>query len=327
MSASVRITAPSRIHFGLLSLRSSENHPDERRFGGAGVMVDQPNTEIVVCKAEKTTVSGPLSERVHRFIELWAESTGIAPAVDCRVLSNSPEHVGLGLGTQLGLSLAWALDSLYGREDIELEERALSVGRGNRSAVGTYGFRDGGLIIDAGKTRHQSLGELRERIELPEDWCLLLARPEGRVGLAGQDEVTAFDTLPSVSDELHTILRRELHDRLVPAARSGDFETFAESVYQYGYSAGECFSANQGGPFTSPDIAEFVDYCRDVGVPGVGQSSWGPTVFGWFPHRAAAESFISNHLGNFANFQANAVVTSISRRGARRNFTVDVDVD
>ena len=327
MSASVRITAPSRIHFGLLSLHPTDVHPDARRFGGAGVMVEQPSTEIVARKAETTTISGPLAGRVERFIETWAQSTGMDPAVDIRVVSNSPEHVGLGLGTQLGLSVAWALDSLYGRDEVDLEERALSVGRGHRSAVGTYGFRDGGLIIDAGKTNRQPLGELRERIDLPEDWCVLLVRPEGQVGLAGQDEVAAFDTLPPVSDELHTMLRRELHDRLVPAARAGDFETFAESVYQYGYSAGECFSASQGGPFTCSDIAEFVAYCREVGVPGVGQSSWGPTVFGWFPHRAAAETFISNHLCNFANFQTNAVVTSVSRQGATRKLTEDVEVD
>ena len=77
MSASVRITAPSRIHFGLLSLHPTDVHPDARRFGGAGVMVEQPSTEIVARKAETTTISGPLAGRVERFIETWAQSTGM----------------------------------------------------------------------------------------------------------------------------------------------------------------------------------------------------------------------------------------------------------
>ena len=225
-----------------------------------------------------------------------------------------------GLGTQLGLAVALGLDTLYGRSEVSLEERAKSVGRGNRSAVGTHGFAAGGMIVDAGKHGDQSLGELRERIALPPEWCLALVRLKGVTGLAGNDETAAFDGLPPVSDELKTRLRRELHDRLVPAAREGDFESFCESVYQYGYSAGECFASPQGGPFLTAKIAEFISFCRDIGVPGVGQSSWGPTVFCWFRDREAADRFIGSRLNELANFEAETVVTPVSRSGANCVF-------
>ena len=44
----------------------------------------------------------------------------------------------------------------------------------------------------------------------------------------------------------------------------------------------------QGGPFASEEIGRLVDALRDHGVDGVGQSSWGPTVFAIVPNEAEA---------------------------------------
>lgn len=314
MSTTVRISSPCRIHFGLLSLEKNA----KRRFGGAGVMLEEPKLEIVFSLAEEDRVSGELSHRAEEFIELWRDHTGVTGAVRCEIVSSAPEHVGLGLGTQLGLSIAWGLDSLFDREDVDLKERAMSVGRGLRSAVGTYGFRDGGFIVDDGKTSQDSLGQLHERILIPNEWRVLLVRPHGITGLAGKAEMSAFDSMVPVSEEIRETLRRELYDRMVPAAREGDFESFSESVYQYGYSAGECFSANQGGPFLTAAIAEFVCFCRERGVPGVGQSSWGPTVFCWFPNEGSSQEFLNNELAEHANFPATMTVSRVAQHGATR---------
>ena len=316
MPSFVRITAPCRIHFGLLSLAEVSG----RKYGGAGVMLEEPSSDIVFGRCNTNSISGLYTERVEHFLTMWRQHTGIQDAVSCEVRRAPPEHVGLGLGTQLGLSVAWALDSLFGRDEISLEERARSVGRGNRSAVGTWGFSHGGMIVDAGKTEDQSLGELRESIRLPDEWCVLLVQLQACQGLAGQEEISAFSSLPPVSDSLREKLGRELWDRLVPAARSGDFETFAESVYQYGYAAGECFSVNQGGPFLTTGIAEFVSFCRETGVPGVGQSSWGPTVYCWFPNQESAEAFRSLLDEKMPNSERKVVVSKVASRGAQRNF-------
>lgn len=320
MPTSVRITAPCRIHFGLLSLDATQ---EERLFGGAGVMLEQPSLEILVSKTEQVQCVGPLGHRVEAFIDRWRLHTGIKAAVRCEVLRSPPEHVGLGLGTQLGLSVAWALDTLFDRTDIGLEERAMSVGRGQRSAVGTYGFHSGGLIVEDGKTACEPLGRLHERIELPTDWRVLLVRLDGASGLAGEEELSAFATLPRVPREVSEALRLELYDRLLPAAREGDFQTFSESVYRYGCAAGECFSASQGGPFLSSNIAEFVALCRQLGVPGVGQSSWGPTVFCWFPHTRAADAFVKRQLPRLANFWADTTVSAVAQRGAELAVVAD----
>jgi predicted sugar kinase len=54
---------------------------------------------------------------------------------------------------------------------------------------------------------------------------------------------------------------------------------FGDAVYRFGRLAGECFSAVQDGPFASAEIERLVDSIRAFGVPGAGQSSWGPSVF------------------------------------------------
>lgn len=327
MPSQVRIIAPSRIHFGLLSIDKS----DDRYFGGAGAMLESPYLELSIAKRDQrseaatgmapadsvSTFDGPLSERALQFVALWQNTTGIHEPVEGCVSNVPPQHVGLGLGTQLGMSVAWALDTLFERTDSGYLNRAKLVDRGRRSAVGTHGFEYGGLIIDEGKSADEEIGGLRDRIELPRDWCVVLLRPEGPSGLAGEDEVKAFKSLPSPPAELKTRLRRELYDRLVPAAKNGDFPSFAESVYQFGYAAGEAFAAEQGGPFVSVAVAELVSHLRGIGIPGVGQSSWGPSVYCWFPSIDTAKAFAEKAIAD-PNLPSKVTVSPIANKGARR---------
>ena len=280
-------------------------------------MLEQPSLELRMTKIDtQSSFTGLLTDRSREFVEAWCSSTGIDCAIDCHVEAAPPQHVGLGLGTQLGLAVAWALDSLFQREVNHLD-RAASVGRGRRSAVGTHGFLHGGLIIDEGKTQDDEVGRMGEAIDLPDDWSLAMLRPDGPTGMAGEPESQAFGSLPPMSAELKARLRRELFDRLIPAAKAGDFPSFAEAVYQFGFAAGESFAAKQGGPFVSAKVAEVVDYLRDLGLPGVGQSSWGPTVYSWFPTFAAAEDF-AHRADSDPNLPSNVVVSRVAKTGAQR---------
>jgi predicted sugar kinase len=66
---------------------------------------------------------------------------------------------------------------------------------------------------------------------------------------------------------------------MLPALERSSCRDFGEAVYRFGRLAGGCFAAVQGGPFASRDIAQLIDAIRNHGIAGVGQSSWGPTVF------------------------------------------------
>jgi predicted sugar kinase len=85
-----------------------------------------------------------------------------------------------------------------------------------------------------------------------------------------------------------------VRERLVPAVVMNDFPMFASSLYHYGRMSGEIFAARQGGPYNGPVIAGLIEQIRGLGCEGVGQSSWGPTVFVAVPSETDAESLVKD---------------------------------
>jgi beta-RFAP synthase len=174
------------------------------------------------------------------------------------------------------------------------EALARAVGRGRRSAVGIHGACLGGLIIEGGKLANDEISPLLSRIALPDSWRFLLLLPDEGTGLSGEVEQQAFAQLPPVPAEVTAALCRELVCDLAPAAVRGDFERFSDALYRYGRLAGECFAARQGGAYASRETERLVMRCRELGVRGVGQSSWGPTLFALCRDARQAESLAAD---------------------------------
>jgi beta-ribofuranosylaminobenzene 5'-phosphate synthase len=274
MPRHVRVFAASRLHFGLFTPAGGE-----RRFGGVGAMVDAPGLRLSIHPASELAASGSLSDRALQFAHRWGEWNRQPVQCEIRVESAPAEHIGLGVGTQLGISVAAGLNAYYGLPAATPVELACSVGRGNRSAVGAHGFVLGGLIVERGKLKDEPLSPLDCRISLPDEWRFLLVRPDGIAGLSGEDEVSAFAQFSGDLHEHCDGLRREANEHLIPAAATADFEAFSASLYRYGHQAGLCFSEQQGGPYNGALLAGLVEWIRDLGGIGVGQTSWGPTLF------------------------------------------------
>ncbi|MGC4006716.1 MAG: hypothetical protein QM811_27760 [Pirellulales bacterium] len=291
------IVAPARLHFGLFAF----GDPARRRFGGVGTMLDEPALRLRFTPAESWIFLGRHADRIGRFVEHALERSGIAldrrRAYQVETLSAPPDHVGLGSGTQLGLSAAYG--ALYGQGTAPclLGDLMRTAGRGKRSSVGGYGFVHGGLIIEAGKLRDELPAPLIAHATLPLVWRVLLVTPKRTQGLHGGPETTAFEALPPVSQAVTDRLIAEATLEILPAVREADFARFSESVYRYGHRAGECFVAAQGGPYADARIADIVARLRSLGVAGVGQSSWGPTIFAWFVDEYAAQDFSAQHEG------------------------------
>jgi predicted sugar kinase len=74
-------------------------------------------------------------------------------------------------------------------------------------------------------------------------------------------------------------LQQLAEDAILPGAKSGDLKTFGDAVHEFNRLAGEPFARAQGGSYSSPAIGELIAELRRSGIRGVGQSSWGPTVF------------------------------------------------
>ena len=281
----ITVTAPSRLHFGLFGLSQGEG----RMFGGVGAMVEKPVLKLRIQQAARFECAGLLADRAREFAQRWAEFHRL-PLPDCRieVLEAPPNHVGLGVGTQLGLSVAAGLNAFAGLPAAGPQELALSVGRGLRSAIGTYGFVMGGLIVEQGKLPGEPISPLDCRIDLPEEWRFVLLRPVGWQGLSGEQEEQAIGGLPRVPEKTTERLISITRDELIPAAATANFSQFAESLYQFGHLSGGMYAARQGGPYNGPLLTRLIHWLRSHGIAGVGQSSWGPTLFAALPDQHSA---------------------------------------
>ena len=107
---------------------------------------------------------------------------------------------------------------------------------------------------------------------------MLVSSPNDR-GLSGDAEQHAFENLPPVPATVTERLQSLVIERMLPAARAADVDAFGDAIFEYGRLAGECFAPIQGGPYASPEVADCVAALRQLGAHGVGQSSWGHTVF------------------------------------------------
>jgi len=271
----------------------SFGQPDTRQFGGVGLMIDRPGLQLRVSPAERFQVKGPLKQRAEQFVGKMCAALALPcePACLIEIENAPPEHVGLGTGTQLGLAVATGIRELLGRDDLDYFDLAELIGRGERSSIGTYGFAMGGLLVEAGKYEGESHSPLVSRVELPQQWRVVLIALRGQHGIHGDVERRAFSDLPPVPTAATAGLCREVLLSLLPAAAEGRFERFSESLYRYGHMAGLCFAANQGGPFANARLAALVERIREMDVHGVGQSSWGPNIFAMLPDQESAERF------------------------------------
>jgi beta-RFAP synthase len=291
----IRIRTPSRLHFGLFSLSRAHaafwlNHESQatlpkRNFGGVGLMIDRPGIELTVEYAKTWSAQGPLAARALHFAQTYCAAVGIKEPFQMRIETASPEHVGLGTGTQLGLAVARGIAELTGQTARDANSLACCVGRGRRSAIGVHGFDLGGFLIEGGKISPPTISPLLVRRDFPEDWQILLITPRDLPGMHGRREHDAFAELAGLESDdrcTETLCRLALLGML-PALIELDLNTFGEALYDFNRRVGEMFQHAQGGWYAHPRVEEIVKPLRGAGVKGVGQSSWGPTVFALLP--------------------------------------------
>lgn len=275
----IHVIAPSRLHFGLIHVPGSGEHRSgDRAYGGVGLMIDTPRVVITAKPAETWQFEGPLASRAAAFATRFMQTV---PAEDRRpfqvlIEQCPPEHTGLGVGTQLGLATVKALALGLGLRDPSATNLAPRIGRGERSAIGVHGFDRGGFLVETGKLPGVSLSPLAAQTQLPHDWRVVLFTPPSPSDWHGQRERLAFATACSGNRESLEHLALKV---ILPAAHAGDLEAFGGAVHEFNLLAGEPFASSQGGAYVSPAVGELIADLRRLGIRGVGQSSWGPTVF------------------------------------------------
>jgi beta-ribofuranosylaminobenzene 5'-phosphate synthase len=285
---SIFVEASARLHFGVLDLRGSLG----RRFGGLGAAVPQPSLLLEVSPAARITAEGEEGGRAAEFARRFLTHHGIAGGARLRVHRAIPAHSGLGSGTQLGLSVARALAELNGLPQ-EPGELARAVSRGERSAIGIWTFARGGFIVEGGrKVGSEEIAPLLVRVPVPEAWRCVVAVPRGDPGLSGEAESAAFRRLPpppepEVERVAHVVLMQ-----LLPALVEHDLAGFGTALTTVQRITGAWFAPEQGGIFAPGPTSALVAKMSEWGAAGVGQSSWGPAVYGLVATETAGRALV-----------------------------------
>ena len=304
------VTAPARLHFGMLDPAGL----GARRFGGCGVAVESPRVVVAVRSAARQDVhaAGWQTERAAEFARRARAAFGYPDGVEVEVREAIPPHVGLGSGTKLGLAIALGVAELAG-VPADPQQLADATGRGARSSVGCWTFVAPGLVVEAGVHADGSISPLVARHLMPERWRCVLVLPLDAEGLSGEAEERFFDRLrerpagePSVS--------RLLLSALLPGLVTGDIEEFGAALSALQREIGSMFAAQQGGVF-HPRAAALVDALLELGVVAVGQSSWGPSVYG-IVDGADRAADVAARLRASAGAGAEVSALDFDRRGA-----------
>ncbi len=271
----VFVETAARLHFGVLDLGGSLG----RWFGGIGASAPGPTLCVSGRPAQTLEVEGDDAERAAGFARLFQSHHGVQTGVRLRVHRALPEHAGLGSGTQLALAVARVMAEISGIST-DSAGLACAVGRAKRSAIGTWTFAGGGLVLEGGRRpQRESVAPLLARLPFPRTWRCIVAVPDSR-GISGPDEAAAFAQLPPAPErEVERVAHLVLMG-LLPAIADGDIATFGSALSAIQTITGRWFAPVQGGAFASGLSEELVRRMPEWGAAGVGQSSWGPTVYG-----------------------------------------------
>ncbi|HSG71847.1 MAG TPA: hypothetical protein VLA12_15635, partial [Planctomycetaceae bacterium] len=240
--------------------------------------------------------------------------------LELRIVAETELHSGLGTGTQLSVAIVEGILRLEGETSTPVRLSELS-GRGKRSALGIHGFSRGGFLLDGGKREPDSLGTLLVRVDVPEEWRILLVTPTDRTGLSGEAEVVAFQNLQAMPLMTTGELSRLVLLEILPALSEKNFSAFAAALHEYGAIVGDYFSEIQGGRYAHPAMCELVSWLREENVTGTGQTSWGPTMFAFFENDAEV-SRIANTIENDSRWSGCRVrIARPLNRGAKIEVT------
>jgi len=307
----VVVTAPARLHFGMLDPAGIGS----RRFGGVGVAVESPRVVVAVRSGAGSDVvaDGPQADRAAAFGRRAQEAFGHRGGVEIAVREAIPPHSGLGSGTKLGLAIARGVAELAG-VTARPQELAGASGRGARSSVGCWTFAAPGLVVEAGVRDHDSISPLVARHPMPERWRCVLALPMGVEGLSGNAEERFFGLLHHGRSAIEPSVSRLVLTGLLAGLVTESIGEFGAALAGIQREIGSMFASRQGGVF-HPRAAPVVEALQAIGVGAVGQSSWGPTVYGIVDGAERAAS-VGDQLRAATGPEVDVRVVDFDRRGA-----------
>jgi len=316
----IRVKSPSRIHMGLIDMRAELGRVD----GGVGISIDHPHVMISAEIADDIEIIGHslLAQRMKAAARvLLPEGQGVRVTIE----EDMPPHVGCGSGTQAALSVAAAVNRLYGL-GLSVRDMAIAVERGGTSGIGVASFEKGGFIVDGGhkfsdkgsfspsSASKTPPGPVLFREDFP-DWEIVLALPgeDMHIGAHDAQEVDIFRKecpipLHEVQAVAHIVLMK-----MMPAIVEKDIEGFGQATNRLqtlGFKQREIRLQHQA-------VRDLIELLQDSGAYGAGMSSFVPVVYAFTDNpedatylKEDAQAFLDSTIGG------KVIITRANNTGA-----------
>jgi len=321
----VYIHTPARIHMGFYNFLT-----DGVAYGDLGVAIQKPSTVVRVFRSNEGSFkvvnrSGiDISDCIERVAKTF-DLSGIC----IEVLDVIPRHVGLGSTTQTMLAIAYAVAVLQGL-NYSVRDLAVKLCRGRDSGVGIAVFERGGFVVSSGRrvsdhgkvicpSSPSDLPQLIFRTPVPRGWSFIIFVPKTKEGLDEVSERGVMDIPTSLPKDVQYELYKLVFIYMIPSILRGDIEVFGKALTKLQLIVGEYFSKYQGSIFCCEEVELIVNMLLRYGVRGVGQSSWGPTVYGLVEGHGKAKEIAVRVFKEVESMgvRTDYMVVKASNRGAK----------
>lgn len=283
----IEIECFSRINFGLIDLSS-----EPFRIDGATGMAINLKLGKIRLEQSKELILNLNCVNKQRCIDVAFRSLKMIGKKNFSLYVESyvDEHVGLGSGTQLAMSIAEAVNREF-KLNLNIDEIATIAGSGGTTNIGVYSFLHGGFNVDSGRLYPEEkmsigpgemfafkrLSTLLMRLDMPE-WYLCIVIPDIPLKIFGAYEIDLFKNYTPISVNEVDNLCKWILTGVLPSVKHSDFNSFCYCIEQcmsIGFRAKEI---NSYGVVIKDTIVDL----KSAGAKGVGMSSFGPAVFGFY---------------------------------------------
>lgn len=306
---------------------------EQLRFGGLGLMLDEPGWVLrfgagADLASSNSADASDIEARIEVVRQRLREHFQKPFEIKVSVQRQLPLHSGLGAGTQLAAAAALGFVLAEANADVvqsvqrpTIDDLVSWTGRGKRSGIGLFGFLNGGLILDEGHRATNSVDGTNPRavcatsMMLPADWRIVLITPDQMPSVTGSYEASLIERLgetPNPNRERMFAAAREI---ISLAGAPDSFDDFTAVLQDYVDAAGRMFMAGQGGLYNGDAVARAVELAKQAGLRAVGQSSWGPTVFGFASDVASAQQMAAEISETRPSARWQVRVCSAARQG------------
>lgn len=323
----MEIETSARLHLSLIDLNGLEGRID----GGIGITLKDPllsiecnetsdNTKIEFDDNLNLLHKQIYEKKILDAYDKIKKHLNITNNYHFKVNEMYPLHQGLGLGSQLALSVSKLVSSLN-NINLSSYELAEIIHRGGTSGIGVHSFDNGGLIIDGGHKKSikqdylpssaskVSPPPLIARYDFPKDWDIILVTPKISEGASGKKEVDIFQSYTPINiDDVQKICHLTLM-KLMPSIVEKDLDCFGDAVNKIQLLGFKKIERN----LQDNKINELLVNMENMDIPCVGMSSFGPTCFGIVDTNSKS---IMKEIGNFMDNNAKIRSTKGKNHGA-----------